>query len=291
MWQHKLYILLMLMPATVVLVGLFLGSLIVAFLQSLGYAPIYGVNEFPTLHYYGELFTLPSFWRSVFYTFYYALVPTIVGAILSIYLALILRKSFFGKKLFSYLYKLPLMIPYLVGVSLTMILFANGGLIARFLYSIGLIESTQQFPQVLNSQGGWGIMLVYLWKQIPFSTLIIHSVLVGLGTESEEAAVTLGANPRQTFWHVTLPQLMPGIVSSTVIVFAFNFSSFEVPFILGEGFPSTLTVEAWRAFDNADYTRRLQAMAIVIFISLVSSLILIIYLSFYRRFERLTGRQ
>ncbi len=279
------------MPATIVLVGLFLGSLIVAFLQSLGYAPVYGVNEFPTLHYYSELFALPSFWCSVFYTFYYALVPTIVGAALSIYLALILRKSFYSKKLFSYLYKLPLMIPYLVGVSLTIILFANGGLIARFLYSIGLIESTQQFPRVLNSQGGWGIMLVYLWKQIPFSTLIIHSVLVGLGTESEEAAVTLGANPRQTFWHITLPQLMPGIVSSTVIVFAFNFSSFDVPFILGGGFPSTLAVEAWQAFDNADYTRRLQAMAIVIFISLVSSLMLIIYLSFYRRFERLTGRQ
>ncbi len=290
MWRHKLYIFLMLMPAVTILIVLFLGSLIVALLQSFGYAPIYGINDFPTLRYYRELFGLPSFWRSVFYTFYYSLVPTTVGIALSIYLALLLRKSFWGKKIFSYIYKLPLMIPYLVGVSLTIILFANGGLIARFLYSIGIIESTRQFPRILYSHAGWGIMLVYLWKQIPFSTLIIYSVLIGIGLESEEAAATLGSSRWQTFWYVTLPQLLPGIVSATVIVFAFNFSSFEVPFILGGGFPNTLPVEAWRAFDDADYSRRLRAMAIVIFISLISSLMLLLYLSFYRHFESLRGK-
>ena len=287
MWQRKLYIFLMLMPAVTILVVLFLGSLAVAFLQSFGYAPRYGINDFPTLRYYRELFALPSFWRSVFYTFYYSLTPTIVGTALSIYLALLLRKSFWGKKIFSYIYKLPLMIPYLVGVSLTIILFANGGLIARFLYSLGIIESTTQFPRILHSHAGWGIMLVYLWKQIPFSTLIIYSVLIGIGPESEEAAATLGSSRWQTFWYVTLPQLLPGIVSATVIVFAFNFSSFEVPFILGAGFPNTLAVEAWRAFDDADYTRRLRAMAIVIFISVISSLMLLVYLNLYRRFEHL----
>jgi putative spermidine/putrescine transport system permease protein len=133
-------------------------------------------------------------------------------------------------------------------------------------------------------------MIVYLWKQIPFSTLIIYSVLMGLGKESEEAALTLGASRWQTFWHVTLPQIMPGIVSATIIVFAFNFGSFEVPFILGGGFPNTLPVEAWRAFDDADYSRRLRAMAIVMFISLISSAVLITYLALYRRFERQRGR-
>jgi putative spermidine/putrescine transport system permease protein len=134
-------------------------------------------------------------------------------------------------------------------------------------------------------------MFVYLWKQIPFTTLILYSVLMGLGKESEEAAVTLGAGRWQTFWHVTLPQIMPGVVSATIIVFAFNFGSFEVPFILGGGFPNTLPVEAWRAFDDADYSKRLRAMAIVMFIGLLSSAVLLTYLAAYRRFERLRGRQ
>ncbi len=281
----------MLTPATAILLSLFLGSLLVVLLQSFGYTPIYGINNFPTLQYYRELFALPSFWHSVFYTFYYALVPAIIGTALSIYLALLLCRKFRGKNFFSYLYKLPLMIPYLVGVSLTIILFANGGLIARFLHLMGIIENTRQFPRILYSHGGWGIMLVYLWKQIPFSTLIIHSVLIGIGPENKEAAMTLGANRWQTFWRVTLPLLTPGIVSATTIVFAFNFSSFDVPFILGGGFPNTLAVEAWRAFDDADYSKRLRAMAIVVFISLISSIILITYLSFYRRFELLRGKQ
>jgi putative spermidine/putrescine transport system permease protein len=287
---HRLYIPLMLAPVVILLSTLFVGSLVVAFLQSFGYAPLYGINEFPTLRHYRSLFALPGFWASVGYTFYYALVPTVVGTALSIYLALQLRKRFRGKGIFQYIYKLPLMIPYLVGVALTIVIFANGGILARFLYFTGLIESTRDFPRILYSHSGWGIMIVYLWKQIPFSTLIIYSVLMGLGRESEEASATLGANAWQTFWHVTLPQIMPGIVSATVIVFAFNFGSFEVPFILGGGFPNTLPVEAWRAFEDADYSRRLRAMAIVMFIGLVSSAVLLSYLSLYRRFERQRGR-
>jgi putative spermidine/putrescine transport system permease protein len=258
-------------------------------LQSFGYAPLYNINEFPTFKYYRELFALPGFWWSLAYTFYYALMPTVLGTAFSVYLALLLRKRFAGKGFFRYVYKLPLTIPYLVGVALTIVLFANGGIIARVLYLIGLIDTTQDFPRLLYSHGGWGIMAVYLWKQVPFTTLILYSVLVGLGRESEEVAATLGANPWQTFWQITLPQMLPGIVSATTIVFAFNFTSFEVPFILGGGFPNTLPVEAWRAFDDADYSRRLRAMAIVTVMAAISSLLLLIYLAAYRRLERTRG--
>ena len=281
----------MLAPVVLTISVLFFGALIVALLQSFGYAPLYGINEFPTLRYYRGLFTMPGFWSSVGLTFYYALVPTIVGTVLSIYLALSLRRRFRGKRWVQFIYKLPLMIPYLVGVALTIVVFGNGGILARAAFAVGLIETTRDFPRFLYSHQGWGIMIVYLWKQIPFTTLIIYSVLMGLGRESEEAAATLGAGRWQTFWHVTLPQIMPGIVSATIIVFAFNFGSFEVPFILGGGFPNTLPVEAFRAFDDPDYSRRLRAMAIVMVIGLLSGAVLLTYLSAYRRFERLRGRQ
>lgn len=262
-----------------------------ALLQSFGYAPIYNINEFPTLRHYQEMFADRFFWQSVFYTFYYALVPTVVGTLLSIYLALAMRKRFKGRGLFQYVYKLPLMIPYLVGVALVIELFTNGGIIARLSYAAGWISHPSEFPRLLKTEAGWGIMAVYLWKQIPFTTLIVYSVLMGIGFEYQEAATTLGANRRQTFWHVTLPQIMPGIVAATLIVFPFNFGSFEVPFILGADFPNTLAVQAWRTFDDADYSHRLGAMAIVMTISFVSGILLLIYLTLYRRFERFRGRQ
>ena len=290
-WMRRLYVPLMLAPVVLTITTLFVGALVVALLQSFGYAPLYGINEFPTLKYYGSLFSQAGFWASVGLTFYYAIVPTIVGTILSIYLALALRRRFRGKGFVQFVYKLPLMIPYLVGVAVTIVLFGNGGIIARSLYAIGLIETTRDFPRLIYSHAGWGVMFVYVWKQVPFTTLIVYSVLMGLGRESEEAAATLGANKWQTFWHVTLPQIMPGIVSATIIVFAFNFGSFEIPFILGGGFPNTLPVEAWRAFEDADYSRRLRAMAIVMVIGLMSGAVLFVYLWTYRRFERLRGRQ
>ena len=279
----------MLAPVVAVLGVLYVGAFVTALLQSFGWAPWYGVREF-TLQHYRTLFTTPGFWRSLGYTFYYALLPTVVGTVLSVYLAHLLHRRFVGRAWVGFLYKLPLMVPYLVGVALTVLLWSNGGLVARVLHALGLVETTRDFPRLLNSHAGIGIMLVYLWKQVPFATLVIYSTLVGLDADLEAAARTLGANARKVFWHVTLPRLAPGIVAASLIVFAFNFGSFEVPFILGGGFPNTLPVEAWRAFSDADPLRRLQAMAIVMVITLLSSLLLVAYLVLYRRFERGRGR-
>ena len=295
LWRRALikraYVSLMLLPASGVFLVLFMGALVMAFLQSLGYAPIYGINEFPTFRYYDEMFRDSAFRISLFYTFYYSLVPTVAGTALSVYLALSIRKKFRQKKPFQYIYKLPLMIPYLVGVALVIELFTPGGILARIFFATGLIHHPSEFPQLLKTEWGWGVMTVYLWKQIPFTTLIVYSVLMGLGREFEEAASTLGANRRQTFWHVTFPQIIPGIVAATLICFPFNFNSFEVPYILGADFPNTLPVQAWMTFDNADYTMRLGAMAICMTLSFISGVLLLLYLLFYRRYERKRGRQ
>jgi putative spermidine/putrescine transport system permease protein len=280
----------MLTPAIAVLVVLYLGALVMAGLQSFGYAPLYGINKFPTLQYYRELFETPNFWWSLFYTFYYALMPAGIATALGTYLALCLHRRFHGRKLFQLVYKLPLMVPYLVGIGLASVLFSSGGILARAAYALGLIRSTGDFPRLLNSHAGWGIMWVYVWKQTPFMAMVIFSVLLGVGRDTEEAALMLGANRRQVFWHVTLPQIIPGIVSASLIVFAFNFGSFEAPILLGAGYPNTLPVEAWRAFDDPDYARRLSSMAIVTFVALVSGAVLFAYISLYRKFERRRGR-
>jgi len=288
--SQRLYVPLMLTPAVGVLAVLYLGALAIAGLQSFGYAPLYGINKFPTLEYYRQLFQTPDFWWSLFYTFYYAVVPTVTAAALGTYLALCLHRRFQGKKLFQLVYKLPLMVPYLVGIGLASVLFSGGGIFARAAYALGLIRSTGDFPRLLKTHAGWGIMWVYVWKQTPFMAMVIFSVLLGIGRDTEEAALMLGANRRQVFWNVTLPQIMPGIVSASLIVFAFNFGSFEAPILLGAGYPNTLPVEAWRAFDDPDYARRLSSMAIVTFVALVSSAVLFAYITLYRRFERRRGR-
>ncbi|MBL4739962.1 MAG: sugar ABC transporter permease [Sneathiella sp.] len=279
-----------LIPATVVMLVFFVGALLLCIVQSLGYAPQYGINQFPTFQYYQAFLHDDGLWNSLGLTFYYAVVPTLIGAALSLFLSVAFAKAFKGRGFALFVYKIPLAVPYLVGVSIVILLFANGGLFARFFYAIGVISSPGDFPRFLQNAEGWGIMMVYLWKQVPFMTMMLYSNLLVLGREEEESALLLGASSLQIFFYVTLPRLMPALVGSTLIIFAFNFGSFEVPFILGAGYPNTLTVEAWRLFDDADYARRPEAMAIVTFVTFVSSLSILAYLVLYRRFERKRGR-
>ncbi len=79
--------------------------------------------------------------------------------------------------------------------------------------------------------------------------------------EYEEVAQTLGAGPWQRFRHVLLPLVMPGIISTSIIVFAFLFGSFEIPLLLGVRYPNTLPVTAYRAYIDPDLSRRPEAMA------------------------------
>ncbi len=242
--------LLCLLPAVMVLLVIFVGAFVLAILQSLGYAPQYGIQEFLTFDYYLKLGSDSGFWISVWLTFYYAIVPTFVGAGISLALALILVKRFKAKVIAEFLYKIPMVVPYLVGVSLVILLFANGGLFARIFHAFGIVSSPAEFPRLLQTSNGIGIMMVYLWKQIPFMTLVLYSNLMVIGREDEESARLLGASAKQVFFHITLPKLIPAMITAMAIVFAFNFGSFEVPYILGAGYPNTLPVQAWQLFDS-----------------------------------------
>lgn len=288
--KERMWMWLQLSPVLAVLTVLFGGALVLAVMQSLGYAPWFGVNTFPDFSYFGALWGSGFFWKSLGLTLYYATVSTLIALVLGTLLALALVRHFPSKSLYKYLYKLPLMIPYTVGIALAVIMLGNGGMLSRIFAFVGLIGDPSEFPQILKTHYGWGVIAVYVWKQTPFVTLTLYAVLLGVGRETEEAATILGANKTQVFFQVTLPQILPGIVSSTLIIFAFNIGAFEAPFILGGGFPDTLPVVAWRYFNDADYTLQLQGMATVVSITMIASGILYSYLALYRRYERRIGR-
>ena len=279
-----------LLPVVAVLALLFGGALLLAVAQALGHAPWIGIRDFPDIRPFAELWSSRAFWASLGLTLYYAAAATVLSLVLGTALALILLRAFRGRALFRYVYKLPLMVPYTVGIALAVVMLGNGGMLSRVAAATGLIDDPGDFPRILGTHWGWGIVAVYVWKQVPFVTLAIHAVLLGVGRETAEAAALLGASRWQAFRLVTLPQIVPGLVSSSLIVFAFNVGAFEAPFILGGGFPDTLPVVAWRLFQDADYARQLQGMATVVSIALVSGLLLAAYLIAYRRWERRIGR-
>lgn len=268
---------LLLTPALLVILLLFGGGLILAVLQSLGYLPFLGREELSLTAYY-QLFGRATFGKSLLLTLWISLASTLFSTLLAVVAALSLRETFKGKRLFIFLFQLNLPIPHVVGAIAMLFLFSQSGLLARLAYAAGFIQEPSQFPALVYDPYGLGIILEYVWKTTCFTGVILLAMLHGVGDTYEQVAQTLGASPWQRFRYVTLPFLMPGILSSSVLVFAFTFGSFEVPFLLGQRANSALPVLAYRLYLDEDLATRPEAMALTVFISLVTAVFIWLYL-------------
>ncbi|MCA9981507.1 MAG: ABC transporter permease subunit [Anaerolineales bacterium] len=279
---HKLKIPLMLAPALLVVVVLFGGGLVSAVLQSLGYMPIIGRYDF-TLDAYRTIFTDPTFYRSLGLTLWIAIASTGTATVLAIVSALALRRPFRGKRLVSFVYQLNIPIPHLVGAIGILLLFSQSGFLARLAYFGGLIQEPSQFPALIYDRYALGIILEYVWKTTFFMGVIVLSALQAAGDDYENVARTLGANRWQRLRYVILPTIMPAVLSSSILVFAFTFGAFEVPYLLGQRFPSALPVLAYRKYVDPDLNARPEAMALSIIISVIITLLIFVYMKLSRR--------
>jgi spermidine/putrescine transport system permease protein len=79
---------------------------------------------------------------------------------------------------------------------------------------------------------------------VPFSMLVLMSRLEGFERELEEAAMDLGENGWMTFWRVTFPLALPGIISSLLLSFTTSFDEYVLAFFLS-GMDQTLPIYLW----------------------------------------------
>ena len=264
---------LLLIPALAVIGLLFVGGIVVGFGQSLDYMPLVGLTTLTARHYLNILMDA-DFYTSLLLTLYLALTSTLLALVLAVAAALVLRQRFAGSRIVTFIFQLPLPVPHLVAAAGMVLLLTQSGLFARLAYHAGLLERPNQFPVLVFDRWQITTILVYLWKEIPFIGLVILAVLKGVGHEYEEIAQTLGANPWQRFRYVLLPLLMPGLITTGIIVFAFVFGSFEIPLLLGQRYPNVLPVTAYRTYTDPDLNQRPEAMAMGIVITVIVILLL-----------------
>jgi putative spermidine/putrescine transport system permease protein len=274
---------LMLTPALAVIFLFFGGGLLIGFGQSIDYMPIIGLRT-PTLRHYVDILSDQTFYVSLGMTLYIALVSTFLATVLALAAAMVLRRSFRGNQIVTTLYQVPLPVPHLIAAAGIVMLLTQSGILARIAFALGVIGQPADFPALVFDRNNVGTILVYTWKEVPFIGLVVLAVLKGVGVEYEEVAQTLGANSWQRFRYVLLPLVMPGIVSTSIIVFAFLFGSFEIPLLLGVRYPNTLPVTAYRAYIDPDLTRRPEAMAMGVVITVIVVALLAIYRQSMKRF-------
>jgi putative spermidine/putrescine transport system permease protein len=274
--SDRMKIVLLLAPALAVIGLLFFGGLAVGVLRSLGYMSVSGLSE-PGLGAYRAVLSDPRFFRSFLLTLHIALTSTVLSAVIALCSALLLRRTFAGRRLVGFLFQLNLTIPHLVGAIGILYLFSQSGSFARLAFQANLIAGPRDFPALVYDPWAVGIILQYVWKEVPFIGVVLLASMQTAESDHEAVARTLGATRWQAFRHVLLPQIRPGLLAASVIVFAFTFGAYEIPALLGPSHPPTLPVLAYRSYTGVDLAGRPQALAMGVIIAVLSCALTVIF--------------
>lgn len=164
----------------------------------------------------------------------------------------LVRMEFPGRTLIRNLILTPLILPaMMLGLGILMV-FTPAGLVATY-------------P---------GLVLAHLVMTLPFSIRILQTTLSNLGTDVEEAAMTLGARPLQTFLQITLPRLMPGVIASSAIAAILSFDEIVLSlFIVGPRL-QTLPVVIYRYVNER--TDPMVAVLAVLLIAISLAIVLLV---------------
>ncbi|MDR1777195.1 MAG: sugar ABC transporter permease [Desulfovibrio sp.] len=193
--------------------------------------------------------------------------------LLGLGLAVLFMRSFRGKRALLSAFLTPMMVlPVVVGYTFWM-LFQTNGPVNQVLQLLGMAgpewfkDSTLAFAAVVITE---------VWHWTPLFFLILLSGLNAVPENPIRAAVILGANPRQVFWHVVLPMLRPVIVVAFVIRTMEVIKLFDEVFMLTRGGPgsSTETISLY-IYKLAFNDFQLSYGAAAAFMVLVGSLLLV----------------
>lgn len=169
-----------------------------------------------------------------------AVIATAINTVFGVGISLLLvRTEFRGKRLLGSLIDLPLSVsPVVVGLALVLVYGSRDGWLGRTL-------------------SGWGITIIFSTPGIVMATafvslpLVVREVIPTLrevGTEQEQAALSLGASAGQTFWRITLPSIKWAVVYGVVLTLARSLGEFGAVKVvsgnvLGDTRTATLAVE------------------------------------------------
>ena len=135
--------------------------------------------------------------------------------------------------------------PFVVGLGL-ILLFGRAGLVNQFLEYAFDIPPTRWFYGLL------GVWIAQLFAFTPIAFMIMRGVVQGVAPSLEEAAQTLRANRKQTFFTITLPLLKPGLANAFLVGFIESIADFGNPVVVGGQF-AVLSTDIFFAIVGAQY--------------------------------------
>jgi len=185
---------------------------------------------------------LKTGWRAIQFSFKQALLSTLATLLLGFPAAYLFgRFRFPGRKLLRLLSTLPFILPTVVVAAGFNALLGMNGWINNIL--MRLFDLSEAPIQMFGTLGA--IILAHVFYNTSIFIRIAGTAWERLDRNIEDAARVLSASPWQSLRKVTLPLLMPSIISATLLVFLFDFTSFGVILLMGGAQFATIEVEIY----------------------------------------------
>lgn len=200
-----------------------------------------------TFKWYEVLFKDTDLWKITWTTIIIAILTTIIAVILGTLGAVGLKKwNFKGKKIITSSLYIPIVVPEIVlAVALMLVLKAVG-------IKLGML------PMVIGN----------VTLTIPYVFMNVKTRLVGMDPSIEEASLDLGADRLYTFLHVTLPSILPGIISGGFLAFTLALGDLIILNFLADANTLTLSVKIYSMIKRG-ISPEINALATIILVVLL----------------------
>ncbi|MCI4184003.1 ABC transporter permease subunit [Dickeya dianthicola] len=201
-----------------------------AFSQSLGFFNFAGESGL-SLRFWQTMLSDEQLWRAFFYSARIALLSALLSAALAYPLAIWLRKPFPGAVTLRAVLKAPLLVPGLTAAFLFVNFISYQGFLNVAMLRLGL---TERPIRMQNDASGIGVILLQIWKQMPFALLLLSGSVQAIGDTVLDAARNLGAGAWVRFRRIVLPLTLRALQTAMMLIFIgaagdFSFQSVAGP--------------------------------------------------------------
>jgi multiple sugar transport system permease protein len=244
---------LLILPAAIVIVGLIAYPFLYSIWMSLQIIRVGGAGKFVWFQNYGSLlfgFNSGRFWNSVMVTVEYTVSAEIGKFLIGIVTALILHHSLKARGFFRTILFIPWAVPAVVSAYTWRWMFDDRlGLWNTLLLGAGLIHTPVLWLSNINL-ALWSVVAATIWQGTPFWTMTYLAGLQSIPSEIYEAAHVDGASSWQSFWRITMPNMISVIIVTFMLSSIWTSNNLQYVYILTNGGP----VNATETFPLLAYT-------------------------------------
>jgi ABC-type spermidine/putrescine transport system permease subunit I len=190
--------------------------------------------------------------HDIVFTAWIVCLAVALTALLAVLIAgyLTLGSNRLAVRVLAWLYRWPLFVPMVCAAQIMRGFLARNGMLNNALVGVGVLT-----PAQTASLLDWrGILITFVWKQLPFVTLLVAGAMAALDRSMIEAARDVGAGRVRVLFGIILPLVRAPLLVACVLTFVTLMSVLSVPIMLSADSPTMITVDmAYRITTFGDY--------------------------------------